>query len=176
MLEDVSFYPHVDNAIRVFREGVEVWKGVPARWEAWKLVIADVDGDGIKELLVGVNIKTRFFPNKHRSIFVLGWNGSFAYPRWLGSHMSKPLIDFTAFNLDGLPQDELITLEETREGRRCLLVYRWVGFGFIVIWHSEPFNGGELFNDGSVVGVKFQDGGFRIVRFFNGGFLLRPYP
>lgn len=175
VLEEIYFSPKIDDAIRVLRNGIELWKGVSARWEAWKLVLADVDGDGIKEFLVGVSIKTRFFPKKHKSIFVLGWNGSFAYPRWLGSHMSKPLIDFTTFNLDSSPQDELITLEEGRDGRLCLLVYRWVGFGFLGVWQSESFKDGELFSDGKKVGVMFRNGRVYVIQIYRGSFTLRPY-
>lgn len=155
--ERVVFRPKVDGAISVFLGRRKIWQGVPARWQAWKLVIADVDGDGKKEFLVGVNIKTRYFPQRHKSVFVLGWNGKFAYARWLGSHLSKPLVDFVAASLDEHQGDELVTLEVTRDGRYCLVVYRWIGFGFTVIWQSQPFVKARLFLQGRQVGIKLPD-------------------
>lgn len=176
MEEGIVFSPGGEQALRIFRESEEIWRGVPSRWEAWKLVIGDVDGDGVKELLVGVNIRTRFFPNKHRSIFVLGWNGSFAYSRWLGSHMSKPLVDFTALDIDGDGKDELITVEVSSDGRVHLVVYRWVGFGYVVVWQSESVDGVDLIQDGSKVGLRLVSGECLILSSVNGRITLRRCP
>ncbi len=166
--EQIIFRPQVNGSITVLRNEKVIWCGVPARWEAWKLVICDVDRDGRKEFLVGVNIRTRHFPKRHKSVFVLGWNGKFAYARWLGSHLSKPIVDFTAEELDDKAGAELVSLEITRDGRQCLVVYRWIGFGYLVIWQSQPFANASLFHQGQKVGVKFSDGQcFILVRSHN---------
>src|SRR5688572_68198 len=47
-----------------------LWRGVPARWQPWKLAIADVDGDGRREIVVGVYKSTRFFPKPHNCLFI----------------------------------------------------------------------------------------------------------
>ncbi|MFN4180383.1 MAG: FG-GAP repeat domain-containing protein [Armatimonadota bacterium] len=173
--ERVVFRPKVDGAISVFRGRRKIWQGVPNRWQVWKLVIADVDGDGKKEFLLGVNIKTRYFPQRHKSVFVLGWNGKFAYARWLGSHLSKPLVDFVAAPLDEHQGDELVTLEVTRDGRHCIVVYRWIGFGFTVIWQSQPFAEARLFLQGCQVGVKLSDGQKLFIVNADGKWALKPY-
>jgi hypothetical protein len=174
-VEQIIFRPQVNGSIAVLRNEKVIWRGVPKRWQAWKLVISDVDGDGKKEFLVGVNIRTRYFPKRHKSVFVLGWNGKFAYARWLGSHLSKPMVDFTSAELDDQAGAELVTLEITRDGRRCIVVYRWIGFGYIVIWQSQPFVNARLFQQGKRVGVKLSDGrSFVIVR-ADGKLALRRY-
>ncbi|MCS7264163.1 MAG: hypothetical protein NZ805_04955 [Armatimonadetes bacterium] len=173
--ERVIFRPKVKGAISVFRSERKVWQGVPNRWQAWKLIIADVDGDDRKDFLVGVNIKTRYFPYRHKSVFVLGWNGKFAYARWLGSHMSKPLVDFVAASLDEHQGDELVTLETTRDGRKCLVVYRWIGFGFTVIWQSQPFARARLFSKGRQVGVRLPDGQRLFIVNTKGRWALKTY-
>jgi len=173
--ERVVFRAKVDGAISVFCRGRKIWQGVPKRWQAWKLVIADVDGDGKKEFLVGVNIKTRYFPQRHKSVFVLGWNGKFAYARWLGSHLSKPLVDFAAASLDEHQGDELVTLEVTRDGCHCLVIYRWIGFGFTVIWQSQPFARARLLSQGSQVGIKLTNGQRLLIVNADGKWALKPY-
>lgn len=173
--EEVVFSPE-SGLLLILRGGREIWSGLPSHWGAWKLVVADLDGDGFKELLLGVKIKTRFFPERHKSLFVLGWNGNFLYARWLGSHMSKPLLDFVAFDLDGDGKDELITLELGREGKGHLLVYRWIGFGFGFLWESEAFFNGVLFSDGSKAGLRLSDGKTYILSISDGSFTLRRCP
>jgi len=173
--EQIIFRPQVNGSITVLRNEKVIWRGVPARWQAWKLVIADVDGDGKKEFLVGVNIRTRYFPKRHKSVFVLGWNGKFAYARWLCSHLSKPMVDFTAAELDNQAGAELVTLEITRDGRQCIVVYRWIGFGYIVIWQSQAFANARLFHQRRRVGVKLPDGRCFVIVGVNGKLALKRY-
>lgn len=174
--ERIVFSPRSERVLKVFRGEEEVWSGLPDRWEAWKLVVADMDGDRVKELLVGVKVSTRFFPRRHKSVFVLGWNGRFAYARWLCSHLSKPLIDFLAFDVDGDFKDELITLEESSNGRAHLLVYKWIGFGYVGIWESKPLCGVELFQKEGKVGVKLFDGRSFFLSIVDGKLVLRHSP
>ncbi len=171
-LERIIFRPQTEGAVVVLRGRRKVWQGVPQRWKAWKLLIADVDGDGKKEFLLGVNIRTRYFPQRHKSIFVLGWNGKYAYARWLGSHMSKPLLDFMPAELDGECGDEVVTLEVTSDGKRCLLVYKWCGFGFWGIWQSPPFARARLIRVGQKIGVRMLNGHSLFLTRKGDGFVL----
>jgi hypothetical protein len=107
-----------------------LWQGVPARWKPWKMEIADVDGDGRREIIVGVFKSTKFFPKPHNCLFVYGFSFKRAFPKWLGSALGRAFMDFTFIDLDGEKGDELIALETTLEGKTGLSQYKWNGFGF----------------------------------------------
>jgi hypothetical protein len=107
-----------------------LWSGVPARWKPWKLSVADVDGDGRREIVVGVFKSTRFFPKAHNCLFIYAWDGREARPKWLGSSLSKPFLDFAFLEAGIRRPQELVAIEIKRDGRRCLTLYSWNGFGF----------------------------------------------
>jgi hypothetical protein len=121
-----------------------LWRGVPARWKPWKLSVADVDGDGRSEILVGVYKSTRFFPKPHNCLFIYGWDGRRAAPKWLGSSLSKPFIDFAFLSGDGKRTGSLVALETKRDGRLCVAVYSWNGFGFTLDWQQGDWQQARL--------------------------------
>jgi hypothetical protein len=107
-----------------------LWTGVPARWKPWKLAVADVDGDGRREIIVGVYKSTRFFPRPHNCLFIYAWDGQRVRPKWLGSSLSKPFLDFAFLDANAYGQQELASIEIKRDKRLCLALYSWNGFGF----------------------------------------------
>lgn len=127
------------DSLTIWRDGEKIWQGIPRKWRPWKLLVADVDGDGVKEIIVGVHKTTRFWPEPHNCLFVFGWDGRKAFPKWLGSRLSKPFVDFAFAELDGEAGEELASLEVTQNGGRCLVVYSWCGFGFVGDWQSQDF-------------------------------------
>jgi hypothetical protein len=134
-------------ALSVRRNGKTLWQGVTARWQPWKLMVADVDGDGMSEIVVGVYKATRFFPRPHNCLFIYGWDGRRAYPKWLGSSLSKPFTDFAFADFNGDGQDELIALETRLDGLRSVAVYSWNGFGFTLDWQRGAWGEASLITE-----------------------------
>lgn len=137
--ENVVLSEEGSNSLVIWRDGKKIWQGIPRKWNPWKIQVADVDGDGMKEIIIGVYKSTRFFPEPHNCLFVFGWDGEEAFPKWLGSRLSKPFEDFAFAELDGNAGEELVSLEVTQDGGRCLVVYSWCGFGFVGVWQSQNF-------------------------------------
>jgi hypothetical protein len=142
--ERVELRADRDPSVSVWRGSRCLWRGVPRRWRPWKLMTADVDGDGRREIVVGVHKSTRYFPRPHNCLFIYGFDGRTVRPKWLGSSLSRPFEDFAFANLDGDRAEELVSVEITRRGTRCLVVYSWNGFGFTADWQRGEWKTARL--------------------------------
>ena len=125
-----------DPALRVFHGKKLVWQGILRSLKPWKITTADVDGDGQREIILGVHKGTRFFPKPHNCLFIYNWDGTSASKKWLGSSLSKPFADFAFGQLDSDRDEELVSLETLADGKKCVMVYSWNGFGFDADWQS----------------------------------------
>ncbi len=85
-----------EQTLQIRRGKKLLWEGVPAAWKPWKIEIADADGDGQFEIIVGVFKATKFFTKPHNCLFIYGFSGKSAFPKWLGSSLSRPFTDFTS--------------------------------------------------------------------------------
>ncbi|MFB6319869.1 CapA family protein [Saccharicrinis sp. FJH54] len=93
----------------------------------WKLQIMDVDEDQRPELVVGVKKKTRYHNIEENRIFVYNISKDYIYPKWLGSKVGNPIVDF---KVDGI-SNRLIILERFKNSADQMIIsYKWNGFGF----------------------------------------------
>jgi len=101
----------------------------------WKAEVADLDGDGDDELVLGIwsNKKRHDEPQPHKTLWVLSWDGHWV-ETWRGSALARPMSDFATGDLDGDQRAELISLEKVG-GRWVLAFYEWNGFGFSGLSH-----------------------------------------
>jgi hypothetical protein len=125
---DILVSRKIDGRLRV------LWR--QPRLNPWKLRIGDVDGDGHKEIVVGVYKKSRYDPVFAKRAFVYSWNGHRLLPKWLGSRLSRRFTDFVLCPLDRDSMTELVALEEAGKGSSYVTVYRWNTFGFDWLGHA----------------------------------------
>ncbi|MBV9866949.1 MAG: hypothetical protein JO316_16475 [Abitibacteriaceae bacterium] len=132
------------RVLSVWHGRTRLWQGVPQNRNPWKLMTADVDGDGKREIILGVYKSTRFIPHPHNCLFVYGWDGKQVYPKWLGSSLGKSFDDFMFANFKGSGMDNLVALETRSDGLKCVVAYSWIGFGFGVDWERGAWHHAKL--------------------------------
>lgn len=96
----------------------------------WAISLCELDGDSLPEVAVGVWKSARYDPAVKNRLFIFDWTeNDVLFPKWLGSRLGLPFLDFGfARAPDGL--DRLLTLEHSGEERLVLRQYHWNGFGF----------------------------------------------
>jgi len=129
-VERIAFDRRLDRTVTVWRGRRRLWSGVPRAWRPWKLAIADVDGDGRREIVIGIHKGTPFYRTPHNCLFVYRVAGRTVRPRWLGSRLSLPFDDFAFARLRAGRAEQLVARERTPDGRARVTIYSWYGFGF----------------------------------------------
>ena len=130
VVERVVLDPLADPTVTVLRGDHVLWRGIPKELRPWKLAVADMEGDGRPEIVLGLRKGTPYRPFLHNCLFVYGWDREGMFPKWLGSALSHPFTDFAFADLDGEPGDELVAVETDLDGSQCVVIYSWTGFGF----------------------------------------------
>lgn len=105
----------------------------------WKVQTCDVDGDGQKEISLGVYKKSEFHPVMAKRPFIYEWQDRQLIPKWRGSRLSRPFTDYIFFDMNESGSDELLAIEILENGNKILHAYKWKGFGFEGVGESLPF-------------------------------------
>ena len=93
----------------------------------WKVEVSDVDNDNNPEIILGVHKSTKYYEKEENRIFVFNRDKDYIFPKWLGSKVGNPIIDFKFDNVS----KNLVILEESKETSKKIVVsYKWNGFGF----------------------------------------------
>jgi len=140
MIRAVLVHGGVVYSVRLDASAVhplQVWRGDRKLAEyllkahhPWSLQVADVDGDDVDEIAVGLIKPTHNLHFPHTTLFILRFDGKDIVRKWAGSSMGRPLIEFGfSPKVKGKPQT-LFTLEKRLDGRVALSAHRWTGFGF----------------------------------------------
>ena len=123
-----------DEAKRGKAEGApslkEIYRYDMAEINPWKVQTCDVDGDGEKEISIGVFKKARFHPVMAKRPFIYSLTDGCLSPKLLGSRLSRPFTDYIFSDINSDGKDELIAIEYLADGRKAVNTYSWKGFGF----------------------------------------------
>lgn len=106
----------------------------------WKVQTCDVDGDGRREISIGVYKKARFHSVMAKRPFIYSWHGNGIFPKWLGSRLARPFTDYIFCDITSDGRDELISIEYLEDDRKSVHLYGWKGFGFEGLGESEAYD------------------------------------
>ncbi|AFM03289.1 hypothetical protein Fleli_0831 [Bernardetia litoralis DSM 6794] len=103
-------------------------------YDIYNFDVADADNDGQDDIWVGVIKETRFDKHMKKRLFLFKIIEGKIRPLWLGSRLSKPLVNFLpAYLIDSLDKTNkkciIKTIEQEKNGTFLVANYRWKRFG-----------------------------------------------
>lgn len=104
----------------------------------WKIRLADIDGDGSKEILTAVRKTTHFDKHKKNRMFIFNFTDGKLIKKWTGSQIAGTWEDFIAGDFVSIKGNELIFISRTELGER-VSVYYWYDFGFLMLAESKDY-------------------------------------
>lgn len=102
-------------------------KSVVLPFPVYHFEIADMDNNGVNDILVGAIKSTRFDPVIRKRLFAYRIDQGYIRPLWLGTKVGRPLDNFKA-----VKQGEktiIRTIEQDQNKKYYIGEYEWKGFG-----------------------------------------------
>lgn len=104
----------------------------------WKIEIADIDGDNIKDILIAVKKATYFDNELKNRMFIFNFTEGILVRKWTGSQIAGIWREFYVGDILSIPGNELIFIEYINDMEK-VSIYSWFDFGFIKIAESETY-------------------------------------
>ncbi|MDR7856846.1 hypothetical protein [Tissierella sp.] len=121
--KEVIIYSLEDEAKEIYRKDYSELK-------PWKIVIGDIDGDGMEDVSIGVYKESPLHKVMAKRPFIYSYIKGALQPKWRGSRLSRPFTDYTFHDIDEDGVDEIISIEILEDNRKIINSYKWKGFGF----------------------------------------------
>lgn len=144
VLTKKTFSKYGKDIIIYSSDNEEIYREDFSELKPWKVAIGDVDGDGIDDISIGVYKETLFHPVMAKRPFIYSFEDENLQPKWRGSRLSKPFIDYIFYDIDEDKVDELISIEIINNGDKVINTYKWKGFGFEGIAESKAYE--DIYN------------------------------
>lgn len=106
----------------------------------WKVKLGNIDYTDGLQVIMGVNKTTHFDKEKNNRLFVFNWDGEKLYKKWTGTRLGYYLKDFYIMDILDIKGDELVVIDQNKDGMERLLVYYWLDFGFHLLAESKFFD------------------------------------
>ena len=105
----------------------------------WKILIADLDGDGTIEIITSVCKTTHFDEIEKNRMFIFNYDDEKLSKKWTGSQIAGTWNAFIAGDLVDIPGEELIFISESENKNERVRVYYWFDFGFFLLAESKDY-------------------------------------
>jgi hypothetical protein len=106
----------------------------------WKLELADVDGDGITDILTGVCKSTYYDKTEKNRLFIFNFSEHKLVKKWTGSQIAGLWEDFVTGDLLETKGDEVVFITRTDHGGKKLKLFSWFDFGFLMLAEGEEYD------------------------------------
>ena len=118
--------------------GKEVWlreyTNDFAAVKPWKIDMGDMDGDGIREILIAVKKTTRLDKTEKNRMFIFNYDGERLVKKWTGSQTGGIWRDFFVADMLKIPGDGYTALKLGDSS-----INYWFDFGFLRLAESDDF-------------------------------------
>ncbi|MDD3174107.1 MAG: hypothetical protein PHF63_10745 [Herbinix sp.] len=104
----------------------------------WKIELADIDGNGSKEILIAVNKTSHFDKSEKNRMFIFNYADNKLIKKWTGSEIAGIWENFAAGDFVPIKGDELVFIRQVENGER-VSVYYWFDFGFLLLAESNDY-------------------------------------
>ena len=126
----VRLDPNAKHPLQIWSDTHKITETLIPAHHPWALQIADVDGDGIDDIVVGLNESTRYLKFPHHTLFIMRFDGSHLVRKWAGSTLGRPFTEFCFGPRRPGSAQLLFTLDQLIDGKIALTAHKWSGFGF----------------------------------------------
>ncbi len=93
------------------------------RYPVYRFCVADINGDGMEEAMVGVVKSTRYFHEVGRRLFIYKNQNGKINRMWMGSRVGGKIVDFTV--VDGM----IVCMSEMNDGNFSVSKLKTARFG-----------------------------------------------
>jgi len=106
----------------------------------WKIAIADIDGDGMQDILIAVRKSTHYDSREANRLFIFNYKNNQLVKKWTGSQIAGDWKQFYTGDFLPMKGEELIFVQKLSDGRERLAIYYWFAFGFIMLAESDAYD------------------------------------